>query len=620
MKGFFRAIFTVFLTLFRFLGKLLTIFRHTLLNILLIVLVVILVSSFFTTTKDLTFRDNSALVLSITGDIVEEKQVTDPINEVLSESIGLKDLPRETLLQDILDVIHAAAADTRITCLVLNLENMGKAGINQLQAIGNALDAFKKSGKKVIAAEDFYTQKKYYLASYADTIILNPMGAVDLHGFGVYSLYFKDVLDKLHVNYHIFRVGKYKSALEPITGNAMSPEARSQNQQWLTSLWQSFSADICRNRSLPADAVNAYINTLPKELAAAGGDTAVLAKNRGLIDEVQTRGELRDYLIGMTAPDPNTDYRQITFRDYLKTITPSYEVRTKSPSKIGIIVAEGTILDGDQPAGAIGGDSLAALIQSARTDDQIKAVVLRIDSGGGSVFASEIIRQELLALKKSGKPYVVSMGTMAASGGYWIAAEADEIWASETTITGSIGIFGVVPTFEDALDNLGVHHDGTGTTALASGLNLTQPLPPLLAKAIQLSVERGYRQFLSIVADGRKLDPRIMDSIAEGRVFDGKKAQELGLVDKLGTMQDAIASAARIAGISTYSAEFLHKPLSIKNKLLQQFSLNIAAVLKPSHLSLEPLGRLYRLLAPLHQALQFNDPKGIYAQCMIEYY
>ncbi len=616
MKGLFRAIATVF----RFLGKLLTIFRHTLLNFLLIMFIVILVSSFFTTTKDLTFRDNSALVLSITGDIVEEKQLTDPINEVLSDSIGLKDLPRETLLQDILDAIQAASTDTRITCLVLNLENMGQAGIDQLQVIGKALDAFKKSGKKVIAAEDFYTQKKYYLASYADTIILNPMGAVDLHGFGVYSLYFKDALDKLHVNYHIFRVGKYKSAVEPITGNAMSPEAKSQNRQWLTSLWQSFSADICRHRSLPADAVNAYINTLPKELADAGGDTAILAKKRGLVDELKTRGELRDYLIQMTAPDPNTDYRQVSLRDYLKTITPSYEGGTTSPNKIGIIVAEGTILNGDQPAGAIGGDSLAALIRNARTDNQIKAVVLRIDSGGGSVFASEVIRQELLALKKSGKPYVVSMGTVAASGGYWIAAEADEIWASETTITGSIGIFGVIPTFEDALDNLGIHHDGTGTTALASGLNLTQPLPPLLAKTIQLSVERGYRQFVSIVAGGRKLDPSIMDTIAEGRVFDGKKAQELGLVDKIGTMQDAITAAARLAGVSNYSAEFLHKPLSIKNKLLQQFSTEIVAALKPAHFSLEPLGRLYRLLAPLHQALQRNDPQGIYAQCMIDYY
>ena len=616
MKGLFRCI----VTFFRFLGKTLSIVRNTLLNLLLLVFVIILVSSFFTTTKELTIRDNSALVLSITGDIVEEKQITDPINEVLSESIGIKDLPRETLLQDILDAIHAASADTRIKCLVLNLENMGKAGIDQLRVIGKELNEFKKSGKKVIAAEDIFTQKKYYLATYADTIILNPMGAVDLHGFGVYSLYFKDILDKFHVKYHVFRVGQYKSAVEPIIGNSMSTEAKTQNQQWLTALWQSFSADICRHRSLPADAVDDYINTLSQKLAEAGGDTALLAKNRGLVDALKTRGELREYLTQMTASDPVTDFRQVSLRDYLKTINPSYEGVAKSSNKIGIIVAEGTILNGDQPAGAIGGDSLAALIRNARTDNQIKAVVLRIDSGGGSVFASEVIRQELLSLKKSGKPYVVSMGTVAASGGYWIAAEADEIWASDTTITGSIGIFGAIPTFEDTLDNLGIHHDGTGTTPLASGLNLTQPLPPLLAETIQLSIERGYRQFLSIIEGGRKLNPSAVVSIAEGRVFDGKKAQELGLVDKLGTLQDAITAAARIAGVSDYSAQFLHKPLSIKNKLLQQFSLKVVTLLKPAHFSLEPFGRLYHLLAPLHQALQFNDPQGIYAHCMFEYY
>ena len=551
---------------------------------------------------------------------LKKSNITDPVNELLSDSIGIKDLPRETLLQDILDAIHAASSDTRIKCLVLDLENMGKAGINQLQVIGNELEKFKKSGKKVIAAEDFFTQKKYYLATYADTIILNPMGGVDLHGFGVYSLFFKDALDKLHINYHVFRVGKYKSALEPIMGNAMSPEAKSQNQQWLTSLWQSFSADICRQRSLPSEAIDNYINNISTKLAETDGDTALLAQKSGLVDELKTRDELRQYLIQMTAPDPTTDFRQVSLRDYLKTINPSYESGTKSPNKIGIIVAEGTILNGDQPAGAIGGDSLSALIRNARTDNQIKAVVLRIDSGGGSVFASEIIRQELLALKKSGKPYVVSMGTVAASGGYWIAAEADEIWASETTITGSIGIFGAIPTFEDTLENLGIHHDGTGTTRLASGLNLTQPFPPLLAETIQLSIERGYRQFLSIVAGGRKIDPSVMDSIAEGRVFDGKKAQQLGLVDKLGTMQDAIAAAARIAGISDYSAEVLHKPLSIKNKLLQQFTMQIVALLKPNHISLEPLGRFYRLFAPLQQVLQFNDPQGIYAHCMIDYY
>ena len=617
MKVLFRAIFAVF----RFLGRVLSLVRNTLFNLLLLAVIILVVSSFFTTTKELIIHDKTALVLAITGDIVEEKRITDPVNELLGESLGIKDIPRETLLQDVLDAIRAASTDPRISCLELNLENMDKAGIDQLQSIGNELNEFKKHGKKVIAAEDFYSQKKYYLASYADTIILNPMGGVDLHGFGVYSLYFKDALDKLRVHYHIFRVGKYKSAVEPLMDNSMSPEAKGQNQQWLTSLWQSFSADICKNRSLPAEALDDYINNISQKLASADGDTAVLAQKSGLVDALKTHGELRDYLIGLTAADATTDFRQVSYRDYLKTISTPSEGSGKTQDKIGIIVAEGTILGGEQPAGTIGSDSLSALIRDARTDSQVKAVVLRVNSGGGSVFASEAIRQELLELKKSGKPYVVSMGSVAASGGYWIAAQADEIWAAPTTITGSIGIFGAIPTFEDTLDNLGIHHDGTGTTTLAAGLDLTQPMSPLLAKTIQLYVERGYRQFLSIVADGRKLDPSIMDTIAEGRVFDGKKAQQLGLIDKLGTLQDAVASAARIAGVTNYTTEYLHKPLSIKTKFMQQFSSAIAGTLSSAVSPWkESLGRLSHLFAPLHQAMQFNDPQGIYAQCMIDYF
>jgi protease IV len=614
MKDFFRALGT----LFRFLGKFVSILRNTFFNLLFLFVALVLIASFFTT-KDVAFRDNSALVLSLAGDIVEERKIIDPISEILSDSAGIKDLPKETLLQDILDAIHSATTDNHIKCLLLDLENMGKAGINQLQVIGNALEEFKKSGKKVIAAEDFFTQKKYYLATFADTIILNPMGGVDLHGLGVYSLFFKDALDKLHVNYHVFRVGKYKSALEPITRNSMSLEAKNQNQQWLNSLWQTFTTDISKKRSLPVGTIDNYINNISRQLAETNGDTALLAKKCGLVDELKTRDEVREYLVQITASDPTTVFRQISLRDYLKTINHSYEANSKSSNTIGIIVAEGTILNGEQPPGAIGGDSLGEIIRNARTDNRIKAMVLRIDSGGGSVFASEVIRQELLAFKKSGKPYVVSMGAMAASGGYWIAAEANEIWASKTTLTGSIGIFGAIPTFEDTLDNIGIHHDGVGTTGLASGLNLTQPLPPSLAEAVQLSVERGYRQFLSIVANGRKIDPAALEEIAEGRVFDGKKAKELGLVDNLGTMQDAIIAAARIANISDYSTEFLHKPLSIKNKLLRQFSMKIVAFFKPSSAIGDSFSRLYHLLYPLHKVLLLNDPQGLYAHCMIDY-
>ncbi len=608
MKCFFRYTGSVF----TFIAKILSFCRHTILNILLLLLVVVIVLSLIPSSKELKIRDKSALILSIIGNVVEEKQVTDPVSELLGETVGLKNLPRETLFQDILDAIHSATDDSRINCLVLDLDRMGNVGLNQLQTIGKALQKFKKSGKKIIASEDYFSQKKYYLASYANTIILNPMGAVDLHGFGVYHLYFKDILDKLAVHVHVFRVGKYKSAVEPLIGNGMSPEVKSQNSQWLSSLWKAFTTDICRNRALAPNAVDDYINTISQKLSETGGDTALLAKKSGLVDELKTRDQVRDYLTKLTAPDPDTDFRQVSLRDYLKTLTPSYREKEKSENEIGIIVAEGTIFNGDRPTGAIGGDSLAALIRKAQTDDRIKAVVLRVNSGGGSVFASEVIRQALLSLKKSGKPYVVSMGSVAASGAYWISADANEILASATTITGSIGIFGVIPTFEGTLDKLGVHSDGIGTTNLASGLDLTQPFSPLLAKTVQLSIDRGYNKFLSIVEKGRKISPVSMDAIAEGRVFDGIEARKIGLVDKIGTLKDAVAAAARIAGLKEYSGLFLHKPLSLESRLLQKFGGKIVVLMKPFHLSSSLVDRLVKLTAPLDDFLNLNDPNGMY--------
>jgi protease-4 len=496
---------------------------------------------------------------------------------------------------------------------------MGNAGINQLEAIGAALKDFRKRGKKVIAAEDFFTQKKYFLASYADTIILNPMGAVELHGFGVYRLYFKDFLDKLHIKVHVFRVGQYKSAVEPFMDNAMSADAKEQNGKWLDALWNNFTATICRNRSLKPDAVDNYINNVVQNLSAAGGDTGLLAKKYGLVDKLMTREELRDYLAKLTGPAPGTDFRQVSYKDYLKTISPSYEGGKDSENQIGIIVAEGTILNGNQPIGAIGGDSLARLIHNAQTNDKIKAVVLRVNSGGGSVFASEIIRQALLSLKKNGKPYVVSMGSVAASGAYWISADANEIFATPTTITGSIGIFGAIPTFDEALDKLGVHSDGTGTTSLAAGMDLTRPFSPILAKVMKLSIDRGYQKFETIVEKGRKLTPAALEAIGGGRVFDGKKAQEIGLVDKMGTLKDAIAAAAKIAGLKNYTAHYLHNPLSIKSKILQRFGVQIMSLLKPLQISSGLLSEISWITAPIDKAAKLNDPHGIYSLLTFAY-
>ena len=496
---------------------------------------------------------------------------------------------------------------------------MGNAGIDQLQVIGQALGRFKTAGKKVIAAEDYYSQKQYYLASFADTVILNPMGGVDLHGFGAYSLYFKEALDKLKINYHVFRVGTFKSAIEPIIRDSMSPEARQQAETWLTSLWDSYTADISRERSLSRSMLDAYTHTPADLLRDSAGDIARLALKAGLVDKIWTRNQIEDYLGSLAGTSSDRDYTHISSKEYLTLIGSPFEADSSSENTVGILVAQGAIMPGKQPAGMIGGDSLAALIREARKDASVKALVLRINSGGGSAFASEIIRQELLELKKSGKPLVVSMGTVAASGGYWIAADADEIWAAPTTLTGSIGIFGVIPTFENTLAGLGIRSDGVGTTPMAAGLDLSQPLSPQLNDSIQLSVEFGYRQFLSVVGKGRKIDEDRLVDIAEGRVFDGRTAQKIGLVDKLGSLQDAVKAAARLAKLGDdFKSSYIQKPRSVKDQLLEELT-------SKSHILLRSLAGpqsflptfLRQFSASLEKLPIFSDPRGIYAFALL---
>jgi len=611
-----KKIFSALATLFRWISKFLTVTRSILGNLIFLILIFALFATFFSQ-KKVAIIQNAALILSLSGDIVEEKQTVNPLTELLAEMTPAQQAPTETLLQDILDAIHHAATDTQIKCILLDLKDLGSIGLDQMQTIGEALNQFKKSGKKVIAAEDFYRQKTYYLASFASEIYLNPMGGVDLHGFGSFQLFFREALEKLRVNYHVFRVGTYKSAVEPIIRDSMSMEAKDQMRGLLTSLWTIFTADITRQRALPADAIDQYANDISNKLAASGGDTAQLALDFKLVDGLKDRAELRDYLAQQTAISAETGFSQIPLQRYLNTITPSYQPPlVAADNTIGVIIAEGMILDGTQPSGTIGGNSLAALIRKARLDPTVKAVTLRVNSGGGSAFASEIIRQEILELKKSNKPLVISMGSTAASGGYWIAADANEIWASPATVTGSIGIFAAIPTFENTLANLGVHSDGIGTTQLASGLNLSRPLAPPLKEALQMTLEHGYRQFLTLVSNGRNLSMDKVRNVAEGRVFVGTEAQQLGLVDKIGSLEDAIASAAKLAKVDTYTAS--ERPRTFSEEMMELFSGKVTAALLP-HLLSQPLAQqLARLAAPVKEFLLFNDPAGLYAHSLIQ--
>lgn len=615
MKDLIVSIFNIF----RWVGRFLTGLRILTLNVGFLVLLFFLIStlSSYSPKTEPKVSDSGALILSLSGDIVEEKQASDPISSVLNEKLGINTLPSETLFQDILDAITEATTDENITCILLDLSSLGSVGLNQLQTIGAALNGFKESGKQVIAAEDFYPQKAYYLASFADEIYLNPMGGVDLHGIGTYRLYFKDAVEKLKINYNIFRVGTFKSAMEPIMRNSMSAEARAQNLTWLNALWETITSDIIRERDLSDDSIKIYTENIASELATVGGDTAKLALETGLVDGLKTRKELLDFLGDLTGKDAKGNFKQIQLNDYVNSIGRSFVDSPDVNGSIGVIIAQGAILNGKQPIGTIGGDSLAALIRSARENNNIQGLVLRVVSGGGSVFASEVIRQEILEYKKTSKPLVISMGSMAASGGYWIAADADEIWASPVTLTGSIGIFAAIPTFENSLSELGVYSDGVGTTSLAAALNLTRPLSPLLKEAISINLHHGYDQFLDIVSKGRSMNLQNVKGIAEGRVFDGKAAMEHGLVDKLGTLDDAIDSAAGLAGLDEYTASYIRRPLTVKEEFLQIFSGKVSELLASSTLSPALLSAIGRLMAPIREIMLFDDPKGLYAHCLI---
>lgn len=601
----------------RWLWRLLTAGTSLMANLLFLGLILLIVSLFIR--PAVRVPDGAALVVAPQGEIVEETTVINPFSRLLNGFAGIP-VPEETLLQDILDAVEVGAEDDRIKIMVLSLGKMRSSGLNQLRAIGQGIERFKKTGKKVVAVDDQYGQGQYYLASYADEILLNPMGGVHLRGFGVYRLYARELMDKLAVNFHVFKVGSYKSAVEPFTRSSMSEEDRESNQAWLDSLWNVYCADIAANRGFDPQFINIFVNNLPLYMRRAGGSVSRTALEANLVDNLKSRPEIDDYLIGLVGSDGNgKTFRQIHFADYLRAARQFTAGAGKEGNRVGIIVARGNIVYGDDIPGQIGSDSLCRLIRIARENDRIKALVLRIDSGGGSAFASEQIRQELLRLQQSGKPLVVSMGAMAASGAYWISAGADRIYASPFTLTGSIGIFGIYPTFEKTIAKIGINSDGTGTTKLAGAENPTLPLAPELEEAVQLGVEEGYERFISIVAEGRRLPPDRVRDIAEGRVWDGARAREIGLVDELGGLDDAVAAAARIAGITDFTAMRIREGESSGRQLLRRLGYNSASDDQDRLRLLQP--GMPPWISSLRQVIDVfpgaGDPADLYAHCLV---
>lgn len=559
----------------------------------------------------------AALLIAPEGSLVEQLS-SDPVRRAFGEASGGP--APETLLRDVTDAIAAAKSDSRIKLIVLDLGSMDASGLSKLQEVGSVLREFRAAGKRVVAAADSLDQSQYYLAAQAGEVYLDPMGLVYLDGFSYYRMFLKDAIDKLGVDVNVFRAGTYKSFTDQFSRSDMAASEREESSVWLESLWNAYQQDVTRARSLPGGALNEFVAGEAAALAAVKGDAAKLALQRGLVTALKSRRQVAEELKVLVGEDQDShSFNSIGMNQYLASVRSKHVLKSKSDSKVGIVVASGEILDGRQPPGTIGGESTSDLLRQARYDKAVKAVVLRVDSPGGSMFASEQILREVQTLRKAGKPVVVSMSTYAASGGYYISTAANQIFASPTTLTGSIGVFSVVPTFQHTLEKLGVKVDGLGTTALAGDMRLDRTLTPATRQILQTSVDHAYAEFLRRVADGRKKGVEDVDKIAQGRVWAGVDAERIGLVDHLGGLKDATDAAAKLAELSSdYEVFYIEPELSLRQQLLMQMR---SEGLRMGQIAgiITPRSEVERVLDPvLEQAraiARLNDPRGLYAYC-----
>ncbi|MGC1730521.1 MAG: signal peptide peptidase SppA, partial [Steroidobacteraceae bacterium] len=531
----------------------------------------------------------------------------------------------QTLLWDLTDSIRAAATDPRIPVIALDLDKLDAATQPALEELARALREFRATGKKVIAYGTELTQERYYLAAQADESYLDPMGFVLIDGYDRYRMYIKEALDKLGVDINVFRVGAYKSAVETFTRTSMSPEDRSESLGYLGALWNSYQAAVTRARKLPPDAIEKYVDSLAQTVAAAHGNAPQVALAAKLVTGIKTQLEAEQRLIDLVGTDDtNGSFHSVSVEDYVRYANLERKRAAHGKPRIGIIVAEGDILDGNQPPGTIGGDSTSRLIRQARLDPDIKAVVLRVDSPGGSVMASEEIYRELVALRAAGKPLVVSMGGYAASGGYYISSPADEIWASPATVTGSIGIFAIIPTIDKTLGKVGVSVDGVGTTPLSGQLRLDRPLGDQARALVQSQISRGYDEFLDRVSNGRRKSRADIDAIAQGHVWAGTDALRLGLVDHLGSFDEAVQAAAHRAKLTRYAPELIEPELTLAQQVALALRTRVAAFVGAATTDSRDaaLASLAQRLDPLAREVarlaRLNVPNRLYAYCFCE--
>lgn len=555
-----------------------------------------------------------ALLLDISGVIVDKPSTNHRLGALGRQLFGASsDRLQENSLFDIVNAIRQAKDDRNITGIVLDLKNFTGADQPSMRYIGKALREFRDSGKPVFAVGENYSQGQYYLASFANKIWLSPQGQVDLHGFATNGLYYKTLLDKLKVSTHVFRVGTYKSAVEPFIRDDMSPAAREADSRWIGELWQNYLHTVSANRQISPQQLFPGAQAIIDGLTSVGGDTAKYALDHKLVDALASSADVEKALtkqFGWSKTENN--YRAISYYDY------SLKTPADTGGTIAVIFANGAIMDGEETPGNVGGDTTASQIRDARLDPKVKAIVLRVNSPGGSVNASEVIRAELAGARAAGKPVVVSMGGMAASGGYWISTPANYIVASPSTLTGSIGIFGVINTVENSLSSIGVHSDGVSTSPLAD-ISMTKALSPEVQQMMQLSIEYGYKRFITLVADARKRTPEQIDKIAQGHVWTGEDAKANGLVDSLGDFDDAVAKAAELAKLKQWHLDYYQDEPTVLDMVMDSMTGSVRAMLPEAIQAMLPaplVSAANTVKAEGDKLAAFNDPQNRYAFCL----
>ena len=596
-------------TFFSILWKVLGTARNVISNIFFLAVLIFLLAAIFVDTDE-SLEQNSVLVINPAGTLVEERTAPEPAEAFLKKMGRETSKADETKAQDVIDAIRRAATDSKIKAMVIDPRDLDGCDTTKIMDIGKAIRDFKETGKPVLAHAMVYTQGQYLLASYADTISLNPLGGVLITGFGMYQTYFKGLLDKTRINFHVFRVGEYKTAVEPFVRDSMSEEARESGREWLGGLWKAYLGEAAKNRSISPSEIVAYVDNIDTKLEGVGGDAARLASATKLVDEIKTSAQFDQLLAGKIG-QKTENLHHVEFQNYLRMT----KVKAQAGKEIvGVIRARGAILPGKQPEKMTGSESIAELFEQARQDPSIVAVVLRLDSPGGSAAASEEIHHEITRTQEAGKPVVVSMGSMAASGAYWIAAGANRIVAAPTTLTGSIGIFAAFPTFENTARDLGITTDGIGTTALSDLGNPLRPLSSQSEASIRHLLQFGYDLFISRVANGRRMAPADVEKVAQGRVFLGQDAFELKLVDQLGGLDDAVKTAGSLAGLTVVNSRDLQRELSSPEKFMERLFSTGQTLFSPQSPAISKLLAMVEAQAGILDT--FADPNHIYARSL----